>query len=294
MIRASPDGSRVYVGGDFTTVDGAARNHIAAFNTATGALDDDVPPVGELARCRARGAPRPSTSAAASSPPAAVGAHASRRVRQQPTGRFCRWAPTADDNKVTRHGDDRLTAPGSSSAAASPRSTAQAASGMGALDATHRRNRSVGRSTRSSPTAAPSAASRTSSVDNNQVYGGRATRSGAATSRAPSRRTATPAPSVWVNDCHGDTYDTYPVGQVLYSVSHAHDCSFIGDFPNTNPLVDEHAPRARVHDLPDRHQRRPRRLRLELQRRARLDAAAVVPRSSPSAATPVRPRRRGR
>lgn len=38
-IAASPDGSRIYVGGDFTTVDGATRNHVVAFNTATGAVD---------------------------------------------------------------------------------------------------------------------------------------------------------------------------------------------------------------------------------------------------------------
>src|SRR6478752_4696960 len=44
VIAASPDGSRVYVGGDFTTVDGAARNHVAAFATATGALDANFAP----------------------------------------------------------------------------------------------------------------------------------------------------------------------------------------------------------------------------------------------------------
>mgnify|MGYP001426074720 CR=1 FL=1 len=37
-IAASPDGKTVYVGGDFTTVDGATRNRIAAFNAQTGAL----------------------------------------------------------------------------------------------------------------------------------------------------------------------------------------------------------------------------------------------------------------
>ena len=37
-VAKSPDGSRIYVGGDFTTVDGVARSHIAAFSTATGAL----------------------------------------------------------------------------------------------------------------------------------------------------------------------------------------------------------------------------------------------------------------
>ncbi len=37
-IVASPDGSRIYVAGNFTTIASTARNRIAAFNTATGAL----------------------------------------------------------------------------------------------------------------------------------------------------------------------------------------------------------------------------------------------------------------
>ncbi|MGW1342899.1 LamG-like jellyroll fold domain-containing protein [Kribbella sp. NPDC002412] len=37
-VAASADGSRIFVGGDFTTVNGVTRNRIAAFDTATGAL----------------------------------------------------------------------------------------------------------------------------------------------------------------------------------------------------------------------------------------------------------------
>jgi hypothetical protein len=37
-VAASPDGSRIYIGGDFTSVDGLPRGHVAAFDTATGAL----------------------------------------------------------------------------------------------------------------------------------------------------------------------------------------------------------------------------------------------------------------
>ena len=39
----SPDGSTVYVGGSFTHVNGAFRNHLAAFSTATGALTSWAP-----------------------------------------------------------------------------------------------------------------------------------------------------------------------------------------------------------------------------------------------------------
>ncbi|TCO52059.1 beta-propeller uncharacterized protein DUF5122 [Kribbella antiqua] len=43
-IVASADGSRVYIGGDFTRVDGQVRNRIAAFDTATGALVANIKP----------------------------------------------------------------------------------------------------------------------------------------------------------------------------------------------------------------------------------------------------------
>ena len=38
VVAASPDGSRIYVGGGFTAVDGLARSHVAAFNTSDGSL----------------------------------------------------------------------------------------------------------------------------------------------------------------------------------------------------------------------------------------------------------------
>src|SRR3712207_6622973 len=37
-VTASPDGSRIYVGGDFTEVDGQVRRRVAAFDTAGGTL----------------------------------------------------------------------------------------------------------------------------------------------------------------------------------------------------------------------------------------------------------------
>ena len=44
-ITASPDGSTIYVGGDFTTVDGVSRPRLAAFSTATGAVKPFTSPV---------------------------------------------------------------------------------------------------------------------------------------------------------------------------------------------------------------------------------------------------------
>ena len=40
-----------------------------------------------------------------------------------------------------------------------------------------------------------------------------------------------------VNDCHGDTYDIFPIGPIMYSVGHAHDCRAVRSFPDTSPRV---------------------------------------------------------
>ena len=44
-VAASPDGSRIYVGGDFTTANGVNRYRLAAYSTATGALITTFAPV---------------------------------------------------------------------------------------------------------------------------------------------------------------------------------------------------------------------------------------------------------
>ena len=51
---------------------------------------------------------------------------------------------------------------------------------------------------------------------------------------------------VWVEDCHGDTYGSFPKGDVIYAASHAHYCGNLpGGFPQTDPL--DPALRHRVH-----------------------------------------------
>ncbi len=42
---------------------------------------------------------------------------------------------------------------------------------------------------------------------------------------------------LWANDCHGDSYSAIPLNGVLYSVGHAHDCRPMGGFPESSPLT---------------------------------------------------------
>ena len=40
---------------------------------------------------------------------------------------------------------------------------------------------------------------------------------------------------IWVEDCHGDTYERLPGAEAVYTVSHAHYCGNVGGFPQTDP-----------------------------------------------------------
>ncbi|WP_217645265.1 PKD domain-containing protein [Nocardioides terrae] len=45
----------------------------------------------------------------------------------------------------------------------------------------------------------------------------------------------------WIEDCHGDTYAVYPVGDVVYEASHKHYCGNSGGFPQTDPWTFHHS-----------------------------------------------------
>ena len=96
----------------------------------------------------------------------------------------------------------------------------------------------------------------------------------------------------WVNDCLGDTYDIFAIGQVAYNVSHRHNCEVIGRFPDTNPRsrwMKASADRT----FPIGTITKTGRVRLGLHRPALLRAPALVPRSGVRHATPRRGRRPG-
>ena len=236
-ITASPDGSRLYVGGDFTTVDGQTRNHIAAFSTATGALDTSFHPTigSQVAAIAATN----SAVYAGGNFFTANGVARTRLAAFAPSnGALLSWAPTADDNQVSAmvmSPDKTRVIVGGKFATLNGITVY----GLGSLDA-------------ATGSTLPFAINQTVqdygskcgilslSVDGNQVYG-----SGFAFGCGNFEGTFAADPNtgniVWVNDCHGDTYSTFPTGQTLYSVSHAHECSPIGQFPDTNPRVWHHA-----------------------------------------------------
>jgi hypothetical protein len=84
----------------------------------------------------------------------------------------------------------------------------------------------------------------TLTTDGTQIYGGGVVAALDGLGNFEGRFAADPLTGkiAWLNDCHGDTYGVLPVGKVLYSVGHTHDCTAIGSFSNPSPLGHAYGP----------------------------------------------------
>lgn len=242
-ITATPDGSTVFVGGDFTSVDGVARGHVAAFSTATYALNATIKPT----------VSGPVRALAASNTTLFIGgsygsvngvARNSLSAVSVTNGALLGWKPKADNgvvwSMVLAPGETRVIVGGSfkslNAGTALNNGFGQSAYGMGSLDATTGASEpwAANRTIRDATSTGAITSLRT---DGQRIYGsGYAFGSGSSFEGTFGADPATGNLTV-VNDCHGDTYDVLPLSPVLYSVSHAHDCSAIRSFPDTNPRV---------------------------------------------------------
>ncbi len=239
IVTASPDGSRVYVGGDFTTVDGQTRNHIAAFDTATGALDPNFKP-SISSEVHAISVSTAGTVYVGGNFFSVNGVARTRLAAfTAANGGLLSWAPTADDNEVYA----MVVTPDQTEVVIGGAFTTingQNVYGLGAVTAgsgtsvPYAVNQHVQDYTPAGAQSGNGAAIMSLATDGKQIYG-----SGYSYNEGNFEGNFGVDPDTgqinYVNDCHGDTYSVFPVGQVLYTVSHQHTCQWIGDFPNTQP-----------------------------------------------------------
>ncbi|WP_256793606.1 PKD domain-containing protein [Terrabacter sp. Ter38] len=231
-IAASPDGSRVYVVGDFTTVDGAARGHVAAFDTVSGALVTNLAPNVNGA-VRAVTATNTAVYFGGSFSNVNGTARGSLASVNTSDGSLRSWAPgvdatvwsmvlTPDLSKVVIGGQfvnlNATVVNGHGAVSASTGGILPWLANQYVHDAT---NGAVGSLT----------------TDGTYIYGtGWAFGAG---SSFEGTYAANPADGSihWIYDCLGDTYSAAAAGDAIYSVGHSHDCTMIDEFPDTNPRV---------------------------------------------------------
>ena len=230
-VKASPDGSKIYVGGDFTTVSGQVRSKIAAFDTATGALDANFHP---SFSSQVRAIAVTSTTVYAGGDFLSVGGVSRTRLAavSRANGALQSWAPTADDlieALVVASDGSRVVIGGRfQTINGAPKV------GIGAVDGT------TGVSTAWTSTPIPATSGTNTSwvtdlyLDNGVVYGSGNGEGGHWFDGRFAADFAT-GDLIWLDNCYGASYGIYAVGQVVYTVAHSHDCASINGFPQTSP-----------------------------------------------------------
>lgn len=233
-IAAAPDGTRIYVGGDFTTVDGQPRAHIAAFNTADGKLVSSFAPVLDQ---QVKALAVSSTTVYAGGAFTAISTTPVTRRRflaafSASNGAVTGWAPSGADGYawgITLTPDKTKVVVGGQF----KNLNGAVVNGMVATDATTGAsrpwlaNKTIVDHTRG--------AINSLTTDGTYVYGSGFAFGTGGVFEGSFALNPLDGSIRWLLDCHGDTYDVEPVGQVVYSVSHAHDCTMINAFPDTNP-----------------------------------------------------------
>ena len=239
-VAASPDGSRIYVVGDFTTANGQARRRVAAYSTATGALIAAFNPVGVNSQARAVIATNDTVYVGGGFLGVGNGQLRSNLAAFRASdGGLLPWNPDADYTVwalgLSTDGSQVFAGGSFQNVGGQPAyGLAKIDASSGALDANwHPEVRNAG----------PDAGISSLRVQGNFVYGttwhfgpgGNLE----GTFKAPTTGNGS---ADWVTDCHGDVYSSYMTGGVVYVAGHAHYCGNMGGgFPQYSQWRFAHA-----------------------------------------------------
>ncbi|UQX89356.1 PKD domain-containing protein [Jatrophihabitans telluris] len=235
-VKASPDGTRVYVAGNFTTAGGANRYRIAAFDTATGSLVSSFAPV--LSTQANALAVTNSTVYVGGLFTSATGAVQRNHVAafSAGNGALLPWNPNADSNinamVISPVGNKLIIGGSFQNVGGLP------AYGLAAVDDTTGALQAWNATTASpNPVrdAGPQAAIESLTTDGTAIYGTGYVFGSGGNLEGTFSADPTTGNLNWIEDCHGDTYDAYAFAGTVYTVSHAHYCGNIGGFPQSDP-----------------------------------------------------------
>lgn len=228
-LAVSKDKKTLYVAGDFTRVGSVARGHLAALNATTGALKSKTPSFNNAVNALAVNSK--TIYAGGAFTKAGGKSHTRLAAVKIETGKVKGWKAKANATvkALALTAGSKLLVVGG----AFTKLNSTAASGSGAVSPSNGKTRTW-KVNKVVKNGSKSSAILSLAADGDTVYGsgytyGKGNFEGvyAASSKDGTVR--------WLQDCHGDTYDVAPIGDIVYSVGHAHYCSNIGGFPDTNP-----------------------------------------------------------
>ena len=240
-IAVSGDKKTIYAVGNFTAVNGAKHTRIAAISAATG---ENRKFSGSLNSLPYTVAVKGSTVYAGGQFTSASGKKRTRLAAFSTEGALRSWAPTA--NRAVQA--MAVSPSGSSVVVGGHFSTingkkalgsARVNSGSGKTNQTWTVNKSVENN-------GPDAAIYSISSDSSYVYMSGYSyhpEGGGKMKRLEGVVSATWGSGAvhWLEDCKGDSYDSFPIGDVVYTASHAHDCSTMGAFKQSKPIRYNHS-----------------------------------------------------
>ncbi|RKT78480.1 PKD repeat protein [Terracoccus luteus] len=246
-LAASPDGKRLYATGSFTTVNGVNRYRVAAFDLPSGNLSSFAPGLNSAGQAIA------ATNTTVYLGGYFTNVNSSWRPRlaavSAQTGAVLPFAPVIDDGTVSA----LVTAPDGQSVVAGGNFTSVAGSstngyGLGRFAADSGTVMALPVNSEVRNGGAESGIT-SLATDGTSFYGSGYHFGGGGNVEGSFSANWSDGSLRWLEDCHGDTYSVFPVGNVVYSASHKHYCGNSGGFPQASPKWDFYHSTATTNDV---------------------------------------------
>lgn len=238
-VAASPDGSRIYVAGDFTAANGQARRRVAAYSTATGELISSFNPSGPSSQARAVIATNDTVYVGGGFQGLGNGTARRNLVAYRASdAAVLPWNPNADYTvwALALSGDGASVFAGGSFqnvGGSAAYGLAKIHGTSGALDTSWRP---------SVRNAGPDAGISSLRVQGTFVYGTSWHYGPGGNLEGTFKIPVGNSDVEWLTDCHGDTYSSFMTRGVVYVAGHAHYCGNMGGgFPQYMAWPYQHA-----------------------------------------------------